>query len=494
LQRIIKLSRNSETKYVTLVFFDIAGAFDNLWWPAIPKRVSKTQCSSQLFDILKQYFSKRKIILTSKYNKAEKEMTRGCPRGSIIGPLAWNWAMDELLNQLKVLEARRIYVTTYADDLAIVIHENSRVKIEEKASLAIDTICSWCTLYKLQIAPNKTKAILVKGSLHQERMPRLMVFDKKIEFVDEHKYLGIYIDKKLSFLPHLQHLRNKIATLVVVIRKTVHEEWGLRRDAYTLLYKCLYLPIIVYGAEVWHGRVSHSHAKRILNSIQRKLLIVMTRACRTASTAAMQVIAGCMPLELKIIQKALTTRIRKRKYITWNTYLFNPDDELSEENLKKEKDRLKEELLNQWQRSWNDNMHGRTTYKFIPDVRFYLNNKWFQPNKSCVDIITGYGSINKTLFERQCIESPLCPDCPAVEENIEYMLFHCSLYNDIRNQSLMSQEAQLNWNNLIKSEEKFKIFYDYVTSLFNKRKILQQSAIRTQRDLPRNSSSPPPRG
>jgi len=478
LQRIIQLSKNNEKKYVTLIFFDIAGAFDNLWWPAILKRVSETQCSSQLYDILKQYFSKRKMMLTSKCNKAEKEMTRGCPQGSIIGPQAWNWAMDDLLNQLEVLEARGIYATAYADDLAIVIYESSRAKIEEKATQAIDTICKWCTQYKLQIAPHKTKAILVKGSFHRERMPRLMVLGRKIDFVDEHKYLGVYIDRKLSFLPHLQHLRNKIATLVVIIRKTVHEEWGLRRGAYTLLYKCLYLPIIVYGAEVWYERVSHSHAKRILNSIQRKLLIVMTKACRTASTAALQVIAGCMPLELEVIQKALTTRIRKRKYTTWNTYLFNPDDEQPEENLKEEKDRLKEELINQWQRSWNDNMHGRTTYKFIPNVRFYLNNKWFQPNKSCVDMITGYGSINKTLFERNCIQSPLCPDCTEVEEDVEHLLFHCPLYNDIRIQSLASQEAQTNWSNLINSEDKFRIFYDYVTRLFKKRKIfVQQSTI-----------------
>jgi len=245
----VRLSRSSDTKYVAIIFFDIAGAFDNLWWPAILKRIKKTRCTLQLFEIMKQYFNKRKMILASRYAKVQKEMSKGCPQGSILGPLAWNWSMDDLLNRLEVLEISGVYATAYADDLAIVVGENSRAKLEEKASVPINIICSWCDSYKLQIATNKTKAILVKGNFHRERMPKLTVLGKRIEFVDEHKYLGVYIDRKLRFLPHVQHLRDNINALAMILRKTIQEEWGLKKKAYTLLYKCLYIPVIVYGAE-----------------------------------------------------------------------------------------------------------------------------------------------------------------------------------------------------------------------------------------------------
>jgi len=77
-----------------MIFFDIAGVFD-LWWPAILRRIMKTNCSSQIFDILRDYFNKRLMLLTSNFDKVTKKMTKGCPQGSIIGPLAWNWCMDE---------------------------------------------------------------------------------------------------------------------------------------------------------------------------------------------------------------------------------------------------------------------------------------------------------------------------------------------------------------------------------------------------------------
>jgi len=286
LHRVVTLIRGCPSKYAVIIFFDIAGAFDNLWWPGILSRITQTHCSSQLFSILRQYFSDRHMILSTRHDKVTKQMTKGCPQGSIIGPLAWNWSMDDLLNRFGELEGSGTLATAYADDLALLISGSSRNNIEANALRAIEILQKWCASYKLQIAVDKTKAILVKGKFHYERMPRIQVQSRKIEFVSEHRYLGIHIDKNLSFIPHIQHLRDKINALSGLLRRTVHEEWGLRRKAYLLLYKGLYLPVITYGAIAWYDRASHSHVSRILSSIQRKLLISMTRACRTTSTAA----------------------------------------------------------------------------------------------------------------------------------------------------------------------------------------------------------------
>lgn len=107
--------------------------------------------------------------------------------------------MDEFLNQLKILEEQNIFATAYADDLALVISGNSRVRIEESVAVAIDIICKWCISYKLQIDSDKTKAILVKGNFYHGRMPKLIIQGKRIEFVNEYKYLGVVIDRKLGF-------------------------------------------------------------------------------------------------------------------------------------------------------------------------------------------------------------------------------------------------------------------------------------------------------
>jgi len=78
LRRIITTIRNCDSKYAVTIFFDIVGAFDNLWWPAVLRKVMKTNCSSQLFNILQDYFNKRLMILTSSHDRVAKEMTKGC--------------------------------------------------------------------------------------------------------------------------------------------------------------------------------------------------------------------------------------------------------------------------------------------------------------------------------------------------------------------------------------------------------------------------------
>jgi len=48
--------------------------------------------------------------------------------------------------------------------------------------------------------------------------------------------------------------------------------------------------------------------------------------------------------------------------------------------------------------------------------------------------------------------------------------------------------------NLLENKEKFRLFYEYVTKLFNERKVFVQNLHKNLTNLSRNSSSPPPRG
>jgi len=66
----------------------------------------------------------------------------------------------------------------------------------------------------------------------------------------------------------------------------------------------------------------------------------MSRACRTSSPAAMQVITRCMPLKFEIIKKAVLTRVKWMKTTNWTTYQFNPEEDPPEEYLKREKEKL----------------------------------------------------------------------------------------------------------------------------------------------------------
>ena len=64
------------------------------------------------------------------YHIVERQATRGCPQGSVLGPKFWNLVIDSLLRQLE--EHPNTQPIAYVDDLVILIPGNGRRALEER--------------------------------------------------------------------------------------------------------------------------------------------------------------------------------------------------------------------------------------------------------------------------------------------------------------------------------------------------------------------------
>ena len=81
-------------------------------------------------------------------------------------------------------------------------------------------------------------------------------------------------------------------------------------------------------------------------ALQRGLLLLTTRACRTTSTVAMQVIAGVKPMDLEVVKDALVKRVRRNLGTVWDTYSFREKEmERFDEIVHLEMEKIKGSLL-----------------------------------------------------------------------------------------------------------------------------------------------------
>lgn len=71
-------------------------------------------------------------------------------------------------------------VIVYADDIAIIIKVNTRIEIENLGNSVVQRLQKWYTTYKLKMLKKKTQAMLTKGKLHRETMPRIKVYKCEI--------------------------------------------------------------------------------------------------------------------------------------------------------------------------------------------------------------------------------------------------------------------------------------------------------------------------
>ena len=56
--------------------------------------------------------------------------------------------------------------------------------------------------------------------------PTLNLDRSKIPVVDQYKVLGIIFDEKLSFIPHIQYLKEKCDKTLKLLRVIVHKDWS----------------------------------------------------------------------------------------------------------------------------------------------------------------------------------------------------------------------------------------------------------------------------
>ena len=377
--------------------------------------------------------------------------------------------MDTLLNELHAL-ADHVEVIAYADDLACLIKGNTRIELQTHATKVVEILDCWCKRHKLKVSSSKTVAMLVKGNMNKGRLPTIKINGRNVKYAQQVKYLGVIIDEKLNFVAHARYIRSKITQYIASIRRVATQKWGMKTHIVKVLYGAVALPIVRYGSTLWYEGAKNILVRRSLMALQRALLLLTTRACRTTSTVAMQVIAGAKPMDLEVVEDALVKRVRRNLSTVWDTYSFiEREMERFDEIVHLEIEKIKEFTTQKWQSAWQAEAHGRLTYEFLKVTTFAnINKRWFRLNRFAVYLITGYGPINSTLYKRKLAETNICPVCEAEEETTEHIIFECSEYQSERYQELMS--CRYRKQELISSEHMLMKFNDYAKKVFGIRK------------------------
>ena len=98
--------------------------------------------------------------------------------------------------------------------------------------------------------------------------------------LEETKFLGFIFDRKLSFLPHIRHLKDKYTKALNLLRAVVHTTWGADQQTLIHLYRSLIRSKLDYGCVVY-GSTRGSYL-RILDPIQNHALRLCLGAYRTS--------------------------------------------------------------------------------------------------------------------------------------------------------------------------------------------------------------------
>ncbi|KAJ8872537.1 hypothetical protein PR048_026143, partial [Dryococelus australis] len=135
-------------------------------------------------------------------NKTIKyKVDRGCPQGSVLGPL-WNLCFNDFLNLPQHIKIEKI---AYADDYLIIIQRNNRRQIEELGHNVMIQTEQWLEHTDLKLAIDKTKIIIFKCTL-LKRPPHIKTQQRKVLIICTKQYSTISFDTVGAGEPGGDHL------------------------------------------------------------------------------------------------------------------------------------------------------------------------------------------------------------------------------------------------------------------------------------------------
>uniref|UniRef100_T1H997 Uncharacterized protein n=1 Tax=Rhodnius prolixus TaxID=13249 RepID=T1H997_RHOPR len=140
-------------------------------------------------------------------------------------------------------------------------------------------------------------------------------------------------------------------------------------------------------------------------AIQRAMLLLMGNFSRTTSTEALQVLTGCLPLDLEVVRSALLYFLRRGKTVSLGGHSLEPLPEGEIGNdfriwlLNEKKKQLDQDLLLQWKSRWSYSQKGRTTYRFLPDATMGRRIVPTDFSYAVSRLVTGHGQIKGKWYQ-----------------------------------------------------------------------------------------------
>lgn len=264
-------------KYFTIsLFLDLKKAFDTVDIEILLSKLEHYGFRLDVNKFFKHYFLNRKQYVNIGDHKSDfKNVTIGLTQGGILSPIIFNIFINDIYHFSKT---HNFNVTLFADDAVFYISGPDFNALIDRLNHFISKLNQW--LESNLLCPNtaKTKLMLFNKSSNIV-LPDVYFNGVVLEWVDNFKYLGVFVDSRLSFSTHTMFLTRKISSVLGIMyaSRSFLNTAALKTLYYSLVYSIIAPSIIIYG----NTFNTHTNPIKILiNKIVRLILNVKYDANR----------------------------------------------------------------------------------------------------------------------------------------------------------------------------------------------------------------------
>lgn len=399
--RAVQLRSRHSRGLVLLATLDVKNAFNSVRWSAILEALQERFATPEyLMRIIRSYLRDRELRYETTEGWRTMRITAGAAQGSILGPDLWNVSYDSVL---RMEMPDDVYLVGYADDLAAIVVARDVEDAQRRLNQAMRRVAAWMEDHGLQLATEKTEIAF----LTERRIPlqiTMRVGTEEVTTSATVKYLGVYLNSRMTFWDHLCYAANKASQMVGSLSRLMANVGGPTASKRRLLMGVAE-SVLLYGCEIWADALDKQQYRRKLAAVQKKGALRIASSYRTVSEAATLVIAGVVPIDL---------RAKERKNIwKWKQMGKRADRE------------ERARTLRVWQERWETERRGRWTARLIGDVSNWINREHGETGYYLTQLLSGHGYFHEYLFRMRKVDSARCPYNDSDNDDAHHTFFEC---------------------------------------------------------------------
>ena len=246
--------QKSKSHVATLLSFDISGAFDSVVPERLVDILRRKGFPLWLLSFIASFSACRSttIILPSGEESELRDIGHGLPQGSplsVILFILYNSSLFDIFRRYKI----GISSIGFADDLnALAYSTSTEQNCRQLEALHLEAL-KWAKKHGITFAPDKYELIHFSRARTRFNLQASIQLSEQVtkEPAKEVRVLGVWLDSKLSWGPHIRKVYDKGLQQLGALTSISSSTWGVTFLKSRQVYLSVVRPAFTYASSIW---------------------------------------------------------------------------------------------------------------------------------------------------------------------------------------------------------------------------------------------------